>query len=92
MPLNGYYRYDHPQCVPVADGSVRGPWAAALGATSCNGNDISLSSELSRFSLTLNLLFVFNLQRSNATAGAGRGRGGGARQRTADRSVGFKES
>ena len=45
-----------------------------------------------RFSLTLNLLFIFNLQCSNATAGAGRGRGGGARQRTADRSVGFKES
>ena len=31
---------------------------------------------LSRISLTLNLLFVFNLQRSNTTAGAGRGRGG----------------
>ena len=38
--------------------------------------------------LTLDLVFIFNLQRSNVTAGAGRGRGG-ARQRTVDRGVFF---
>ena len=74
--------------MPVADGSVRGPRAAGLGATYVMVTAFFLSSE----SHTLNFLFIFNLQRSNATAGAGRGRGGGARQRAADRSVGFKES
>ena len=60
----------------VADESVRGPHYVTVTAFFL----------CLRFALTLDLLFIFNLQRSNVTAGAGRGRGG-ARQRTAERIV-----